>query len=494
MKKMIVNMASRQKRYAIIEKGRLKKLEVYSPGQSSLVGNIYLGTVTKILPGMDAAFIDYGTEKNGFLHRDDLPAYQLHKQSNSGLQHPIGHFVRQGERLLVQVKRDEAGSKGAKLSGIIELSSDLMVYIKGINYVGISKKFEDAASQQKWRKLAVAEKETDEGLIIRTDMEHRQEHVFLHELSGFRKKYMELTRAASGRKAPGLLFEQDSFFEQLLNDISSQGPAEIIVDDFSAYQLIKDKFAQAAVAYYRENPNIFTEFHIEREIERARKKIVWLDHGGYLVIEETEAFTVIDVNTGKNTGKSGKEQTVFETNMEAAREAVHQLKIRNISGIILIDFINMKEKRHRDSILETVKKEARQDEIRNQVIGFTELGILQLTRKRTSPSISKLSSEPCPVCQGYGIIDNAETVAFRLERELFEYRAREEEAVWIEATPDVAAVLLGQSENYRPVLEQAAGKTIRITRLSGPMNHYHIKRFGTMEEIEQAIQADKQLD
>jgi ribonuclease G len=492
MRKLIVNMASRQKRYAVIEDGELLKLEVAAPGQASKVGNIYLGNVVKVLPGMDAVFVDYGTGKNGFLHRDDLPAYQLVKNENESNQNgAIGHYVRQGEKLLVQVKRDETRTKGAKLSGLVELSTKHLVYIKGIDYVGVSKKFENPKAQQRWRKLGVETKQADEGLIIRTGMEKEPEEVFFNELHLLRNQYEGLKQKASAFKSPGLVYESDTFLEGILSEMSSAKSGEILIDEFEGFQQLKhaivDQERNWVITYYRENKNIFSATDVENQIEKALKKIVWLQHGGYLVFEETEACTVIDVNTGKFTGKSGKEQTIFETNLQAAKEVVHQLRIRNISGIILIDFINMKDARHRQQVMEIVSQESVNDEIRTQVIGFTQLGVLQLTRKRTSPSIGEKFTENCPTCQGNGRIESAETIAFRLERELFEYRNREEEAVWIEASKNVIEILLGPNEHYKPILEEAAGRKILITVLPGPLNQYFIKRFGSLQELQTSI-------
>ncbi|MDQ0219365.1 Rne/Rng family ribonuclease [Peribacillus cavernae] len=488
MKKVIVNMSTREKRYAVTDNGKLVKLEMMTPNQQSLVGNIYLGKVTKVLPGMDAVFIDFGQEKNGFLHRDQLPSYQRSKPDPSAT---IGKFVRQGEKLLVQVTRDETGTKGAKLTGLIELSTEYIVYIHGIDYVGVSRKFADPHSQRKWRTAAFESKRADEGLIIRTSMETQDLAMFQKQLSALREQYAEIHNKAAALKSTGLLYAEDTFLDSIQREINAEEAGEVIIDNFAGFKELEERLSLQSGAwkavYYKEKQNIFSGEKVEPQLERALKKIVWLDNGGYLIIEETEALTVIDVNTGKYTGKAEKEQTIFETNLQAASAAASQIRLRNIGGMILIDFINMEDTDHRRKIIEILKDESRRDEMRSTIVGFTELGILQLTRKKTSPSLSEKVTEVCPCCRGTGKIESAETIAFRLERELMEHRHQDEEAVWVEISEKAAKALLGDREAYRPTLEANLGMKLYITNLEGLHNSYVIKRFGSIAGIEIAV-------
>ncbi|WP_241663253.1 Rne/Rng family ribonuclease [Peribacillus simplex] len=490
MKKMIANLASREKRVAVLENGVLRKLEIMPPQKRSTVGNIYLGKVTKVLPGMDAVFIDYGAEKNGFLHRDEIPSFQLTKKSDGKAS--IGQFVRQGEKLLVQVTRDETGTKGAKLTGLIEFSTDSLVYIHGIDYVGVSKKFKNNDLQKQWRETALLHKNPDEGLIVRTSMENECESVFLDRLNGLRELFKGLELKAASLKAPSLLYEKDEYLDMIISEMSGTATGELAIDDFEAYRELKkwiqENRKEWEISHIPGPKNIFSEWNVEAQIEKMAKKIVWLENGGYLIFEETEAFTVIDVNSGKFTGKVAKEATLFAVNQAAAKEVARQLRLRNISGIILIDFINMDQSRHKQEIIDIVKKEAVRDEKRIQVIGFTELGILQMTRKRTSPSLSEMTTVPCPVCSGSGKIESPETVAFRLERELLEHRKTDDEAVWVEVSKAVADVLLGEKESYRPTLEELIGKKIFLSFIPGSRNAYSIKRFGSIQEIGRAFE------
>ncbi|MFE4704761.1 Rne/Rng family ribonuclease [Peribacillus simplex] len=489
MKKMIANLASREKRVAVLENGVLRKLEIMPPQKLSTVGNIYLGKVTKVLPGMDAVFVDYGAEKNGFLHRDEIPSFQLTKKSDGKAS--IGQFVHQGEKLLVQVTRDETGTKGAKLTGLIEFSTESLVYIHGIDYVGVSKKFKNDDLQKQWRETALQYKNPDEGLIVRTSMENESESVFLDRLAGLRELYKGLEVKAASLKAPTMLHERDAYLDMIISEMSGTATGELAIDDFEAYRELKkwiqENRKEWEISHVSGPKNIFSEWNVEAQVEKMAKKIVWLENGGYLIFEETEAFTVIDVNSGKFTGKVAKEATLFAVNQAAAKEVARQLRLRNISGIILIDFINMDNSRHEQEIIDIVKKEAVRDEKRIQVIGFTELGILQMTRKRTSPSLSEMMSVPCPVCSGSGKIESPETVAFRLERELLEHRKTDDEAVWVEVSKAVADVLLGEKESYRPTLEELIAKKIFLSFIPDSKNAYSIKRFGSIQEIGRAF-------
>lgn len=483
MKKIIVNYTSREKRYAVLDEDRVVKIEMMLPNQSSTVGNIYLGKVTKVLPGMDAVFVDYGEEKNGFLHRDDLPTFQLAKDKSG----TVSQYIRQGEKLLVQVKRDETGTKGAKLSGLIELSEESLVYIAGIDYVGVSKKFHNPNNQKHWRQVASQHKQQQEGLIIRTAMEKQSEGAFVQTLEGLREKYQELQKKGSVLKHPGVIFQKDTFLEMLMVEMSKGEQGEVILDNFSFYQQL-DKWAKNerpnwTVAYEPGIKNIFSERQIDIQLEHALKKVVWLENGGYLIFEETEAFTVVDVNTGKFTGKVKKEETLFHTNLLAAKEVAHQLRLRNLGGIVLVDFINMDHPQHRTEVIEMIKQETAEDEMRVSVIGFTKLGILELTRKRASPSLGERMMVNCSTCGGRGKVASPETVAFRLERELLEHRKTDEEAVWIEVNEDVAATLLGKKESYRSILEEAIGKKVILSITPRVENKYEIKRFGDYQEL-----------
>ena len=490
MKKIIASVISREKRYAVLENGKLAKLEVLPPEHLSTVGNIYLGKVTKVLPGMEAAFVDYGAGKNGFLHRDKLPSFQQARREGREAA-GIGSYVHQGEKIIVQVSRDEAGTKGARLTGLFELTAPSLVFIYGQDYTGVSKKFSNARLQQYWRELADRHKRPEEGLIIRTSMEGSSEAEFAARLESLRELAGTIIRKGAAMKKPGLLYARETFHGMLETEMASEPEGELYVDDGPLARELKKQFGESQqgwkIEYVPGPEDIFSKYQLKAAEEAALKRIAWLPNGGYLIIEETEAFTVIDVNTGKFTGRQEKEETLFTANLAAAREAARQMRLRNIAGIVLVDFINMEEEAHRKAIIQAFQDEVRKDEHHVKVVGFTELGILELTRKRTSPSLAEKQTVPCPVCEGTGRVIHPETAAFRLERELFEHRRQDGEAVWIETTESVAGALLGANGDYRPVLEGAIGKKLFITIIDAADNRFTIKRFGTEAAIREAV-------
>ncbi|MBS4215491.1 Rne/Rng family ribonuclease [Neobacillus rhizophilus] len=474
METLIINYIGREKRFAYLRGNRLEKIIFDRPEHRSLVGNIYYGTVTKVLPGMNAVFIDIGEEKNAYLHRDQLPTYLLasEKQGN------VSSYVHQGEKLLVQVDKDATGNKGPKVTGIIEIQGTSLIYMPKGRYVAVSKKIADEKQKAKLRRTGNHMKTEEEGLIFRTSSITATEDELREELSSLRIQYQEFTKKAATLKKPGLIFQKDTFLEMIQNQAEKMSAGEIIVDDLEFKKLLEEKYP---CTYYNGKENIFSAHQIEHEIDKALKRVVWLDHGAYLIFDETEALTIIDVNTGKFSGKADYQDTVLKTNQLAAKEIVRQLRLRDIGGIVLIDFIDMNRDSDKQSILNLFEKELSKDEKRTKVIGFTLLGILQLTRKKTKVTLSEALQDKCPVCEGTGKILSAETIAFRLERELLEHRYSEFEAVLVETTKEVKEHLLPHLE----ILEEMLHFKVFFTTTTVPAHYYLLKQFGPVDEISQ---------
>jgi ribonuclease G len=480
LEKLIVNMTSREKRFAYIKNQQIEKIHFDRPEQRSLVGNIYYGTVTKVLQGMNAVFIDIGEEKNAYLHRDALAKYVIstNKEKESV---PVTTFVHQGEKMLVQVDKDVTGTKGPRVTGIIEIPGEHLIYMPKGRYVAVSKKISDEKQKETLRVLGKQLTSEEEGIIFRTSSAAITENELFEELSTLKDQYNELAGKTTALKRPGVVFQKDTFIETVLDTAASMTNGEVVTDDLSVKKLVGNKNPQLKVSYYNEKENIFAAHRVEHEIEKALKRLVWLDNGAYLVFDETEALTIIDVNTGKFSGKIDYQDTVLKTNQLAAKEIVRQLRLRDIGGIVLIDFIDMKREKDKFSIIETIEKELRKDEKRTRMIGFTPLGILQLTRKKTKVSLSEALQVKCPVCEGTGKILSAETVAFRLEREIFEHRHSENEAVLIETTKEVKQLLQPYLESLEELLHF---KVFFITRPSS-QHHYVVKQFGEVDELAQ---------
>ncbi|MDN3020211.1 Rne/Rng family ribonuclease [Paenibacillus sp. BSR1-1] len=477
METLIVNYFGREKRYAVLRDKQVEKIIIDRPEHQSLVGNIYFGTVTKVLPGMNAAFIDIGEEKNAYLHRDNLSSYILstEKQKN------ISSFVHQGEKLLVQVDKDATGTKGPKVTGIIEIQGSNLIYMPKGHYIAVSKKIADERQNAALKRLGSRLKTEEEGIIFRTSSLNSIEEEIIVELNFLRSQYQELLQTAASLKKSGIIFQKDSFLEMLIEQVSKMTSGEVIIDDLNVKKMLEQKNTHVTFTYYNSLENIFSANKIEHEIEKALKRVVWLDQGAYLIFDETEALTIIDVNTGKFSGKADYQDTVLKTNQLAAKEIVRQLRLRDIGGIVLIDFIDMKREKDKQAIFDLFEKELAKDEKRTKLIGFTPLGILQLTRKKTKVALSEALKVKCPVCDGTGRILSAETIAFRLERELLEHRHSEFEAVLIETTKEVKELL----QSHLEILEEMLHFKVFFAILPAPDHHYVLKQFGTVDEISQ---------
>jgi ribonuclease G len=480
LEKLIVNYTSREKRFAFIKNQQIEKINFDRPEQRSLVGNIYYGTVTKVLQGMNAVFIDIGEEKNAYLHRDVLAKY-VNSTDKEKENATITTFVHQGEKMLVQVDKDITGTKGARVTGIVEIPGEHMIYMPNGRYVAVSKKITDEKQKEKLRLLGKTLTHDEEGMVFRTSSAGLTEEAVVEELSTLRSQYNELIGKTQAMKKPGIIFQKDTFIEMVLETAGSMNDGEVVIDDLSVKKLVEKKNPRLKVSYYNEKENIFATYRVEHEIDKALKRLVWLENGSYLVFDETEALTIIDVNTGKFSGKVDYQDTVLKTNQFAAKEIVRQLRLRDIGGIVLIDFIDMKREKDKLSIIETIEKELRKDEKRTKMIGFTPLGILQLTRKKTKVSLSEALQIKCPVCEGTGKILSAETVAFRLERELLEHRHSEYDAVLIETTKEVKQLLLPHLER----LEEWLHFKVLFITLPSSHHHYVIKQFGDVDELTQ---------
>lgn len=483
-----MNYAAREKRYALLKNNKVEKLVIERPGQQSLVGNIYYGTVTKVLPGMNAVFIEIGEGKNAYLQRHLLASYVLSTEDKKTKEkRGISTFVHQGEKLLIQIEKDATGTKGPKATGIIEIHGNHLIYMPNGRYVAISKKISQDKHKSFLRGLGNKMKESGEGIIFRTSSINCTEEEIKEELELLRIRYEEIIQMSASLKQPGLLFRKDSFIEMVIDSISKMEEGEVIVDDLALKQKLEsnEKVHKGKVnlTYFHQKENVFSVHRVEHEMERALKRIVWLENGAYLIFDETEALTIIDVNTGKFAGKIDLQDTIIKTNKSAAVEIARQLRLRDIGGMILIDFIDMNREVDRQIILEAMEKEFMKDEKRTKIIGFTPLGILQLTRKKTRVSLSETLQEKCSVCDGTGRIMSAETMAFRLERELLEHRHSEFEAVLVETTMEVKEAFEGPNQIYLHHFEKAAHLKIFFHLQTSDSHFYHLKQFGNERKI-----------
>jgi len=470
MKNIIVNILSREQRFAVLENDQLQQIVLCNTSEESLVGNIYVGRVEKIVPGMDAAFINFGQQKNGFLHKGDLLS-----AIGKGKDTPISQLVTQGEKLLVQVVRDETEHKGARVTGFIEISTPYFVYSHGQNHVAVSKKL-SMQDKERWRLIAEEHRKENEGILIRTGMNEQDEAFFVEELQNCRTVYSELKKQLTIAKSPILLHKRNHLLTKLTEEMKS-GTGSVYVDDYTFYQqLQKKKYENWELIHERSKENIFASWNIDDQLSKLYKRIVWLQNGSFLVVEEGEAMTTIDVNTGKFTGKQDKERTIAETNMLAASEAMRQIKLRNLSGIILIDFINSSNATSQKRLIQEIQSCAKRDKQTIQVVGFTDLGVLQLTRKVQSGSLLQATTTVCPTCDGLGRVESAQSAAFRLERELLQYRQSDYSQAAVQVTKSILFWYSGENAFYKQKLEMDTGLEIEFQIIEAEKPMYYIKQ------------------
>lgn len=423
MEQILINLTPRETRVAVVGEGVLQDLFVERACAKGLVGNVYLGRVVRVLPGMQSAFVDIGLERTGFLHVADL--FEAH--SEDGETKPIENVLHEGQALMVQVAKDPIGTKGARLTTTISLAGRKLVYLPRDPHIGVSQRIEDEAMREHLKELLTSIRpETEKGgYIIRTSAEEgATAEEFEQDMAYLGRLWKEIRASREAKPAPSLLYQDLSLAQRVLRDMVHQTTEAIEIDDEKSYAELVE-FAERFVPDVRGHLKLYKgerplfELHgIEEEIARALERRVDLKSGGYLVFDQTEAMTTIDVNTGRFVGKRDFSDTVFKTNLEAAQVIARQLRLRNLGGIIIIDFIDMACDEHREAVLAELRRSIAPDRTRMTVSDFTELGLVEMTRKRTRESLAHVLCEPCPVCGGRGEIKTARTVCYEIMREI----------------------------------------------------------------------------
>ena len=416
---ILINVTPRETRVAVVAAGVVQELLIERSSGRGLVGNIYMGRVARVLPGMQSAFIEIGLERAAFLHVADI-------WENREPGRPIEKILAEGEPLVVQVVKDPIGSKGARLSTQISLAGRLLVYLPHDPHIGISQRIEDENGRAQLRDrlkelLPAGEKG---GFIVRTLAEAASEDELAADVRYLRHLWQAIGERSLGAKPPQLLYQDLSLAQRVLRDMVGAATARVLVDSRENHQKLT-AFAQgympqllAKIEHYTGERPLFELYNVEDEIERALSRRVELKSGGTLVIDQTEAMTTIDVNTGGFVGSRNFDDTIFKTNLEAAQAIARQLRLRNLGGIIVLDFIDMQSEVHRGAVLEEFKRALARDRTRITVNGFTALGLVEMTRKRTRESLAHVLCEPCPTCGGRGEVKTAPTVCYEILREI----------------------------------------------------------------------------
>jgi ribonuclease G len=422
---ILINHTAHETRVAIVQQGILQELHIERLATRGIVGNVYLGKVSRVLPGMQSAFIDIGIERAAFLHVADVwQARSTH--GNHQATQPIEKVLFEGQTLMVQVIKDPLGTKGARLSTQISIAGRLLVHLPQDPHIGVSQRIGDEAerSQLRQRLTGLLPEGFKGGFIIRTSAEEASDEALRSDVDYLHKRWQQILAVSGKQPAPSMLYRDLSLSQRVLRDIADETTTNILLDSPSELDHLRE-FARQYTPDFTSTLKPFTgdrplfELHsIDEEIERALARRVDLKSGGYLIIDQTEALTTIDVNTGGFVGGRNFDETIFKTNLEAAQGIARQLRLRNLGGIIIIDFIDMASSEHRDAVLAELRKALARDRTKSAVNGFTSLGLVEMTRKRTRESLAHVLSESCEVCKGKGHVKTARTVCYEILREI----------------------------------------------------------------------------
>ncbi len=472
---ILINFTPMETRVAVIENGMPQEIYVERAKRRGILGNIYLGRVVRVLPGMQAAFVDVGLERAAFIHVDEVVAQSLTPEERASLS--ISQVLREGESLLVQVTKDPIGSKGARLTTHISLPSRYLVLMPDASHIGVSQRIEDEEERDRLKQILRSElidsdDETAEpecGYILRTVAEGVTELELKGDISFLHRLWESIQNRVKGAKAPATVYEDLPLNMRALRDMTHSEIERIRIDSKETFQRAQS-FARTLVPeieskleYYPGERPIFDLFNVEEEMEKALGRKVELKSGGYLIFDQTEAMTTIDINTGAFVGHRNLEETIFKTNLEAATAIGRQLRLRNLGGIIIIDFIDMEDPEHQRQVLRTLQRQLDKDHAKCKVTGVSELGLVEMTRKRTRESLEQVLCETCETCSGRGMIRTPETVCYQIFREILrQHRAYDTDSYLVIAAKTVVDYLLDDASDHVAELESFIGKTIRF--------------------------------
>ena len=477
---ILINWSPQETRAAIVEQGVVQEVHIERALQRGLVGNIYLGKVMRVLPGMQSAFIDIGLDRSAFLHVADVPQPAVPASAADGEPpppKPIEHMLFEGQTLMVQVIKDPLGSKGARLSAHISIAGRMLVLLPHDTGVAVSQKIEleqRDAVRQRIIDLLEAQRANGNGLptcgyIVRTNAEDANEAELLRDMQYLHTTWSGIKNASQRTAAPALLHQDLNLLQRVLRDMVDERVQSIRIDSREQHGVLLD-FAQtympdtiSRIEHYSGERPIFDLFSVDEEITRALGSRVDLKSGGYLIIDQTEALTTIDVNTGGFVGARNFEETIFKTNLEAAQAVARQLRLRNLGGIIVVDFIDMNMAEHQQAVLAELHKQLQRDRIKTVVGEFSALGLLEMTRKRTRESLARVLCEPCAACGGRGMLKTARSVVYDILREILrEARQFNPQEIRVIAAPAAIDLLLDEESQHLASLSEFIAKPIAL--------------------------------
>jgi ribonuclease G len=491
---IVINVTLQETRVALLEEGVLAELYIERTKDRGIMGNIYKGKVVKVLPGMQAAFVDIGQEKAAFLYVSDVngrvedyeemgfPKEEMPLYFNPPSQ--IEDLLSEGQEVVVQVSKEPLGTKGTRITSHITLPGRYLVYMPTVEHVGVSRRIKDDKERKRLREIVQAIKPPSGGFIVRTASEGAEPDEIRNDMDFLLRVWSNIQKKRENAPAPSLIHSDLTMVLRVIRDILSSQVNRIIIDSKEEYDNIlsfintyipKQKYE---ITLYENKEPIFDAYGIEMEIDKLLGRKVWLKSGGYIVIDMSEALVAIDVNTGRYVGKRNLADTILKTNLEAAKEIAYQLRLRNIGGIIIIDFIDMEREGDREKVYQALEEAIRKDRQKTNIFKISELGLVEMTRKRTRENIARILSEPCSYCEGSGLIKSKTTICYNIFREI--ERTSTElggHSILVEVNPEVADLLYEEERAGVEDLERRLRKKIVIKGKPG----FHQEQYNIIE-------------
>ena len=469
---ILINVSPSETRVAVVENGVLQEVYIERAAKRGLIGNIYRGKVIRVLPGMQSAFVDVGLDKAAFIHAKEIFPLQNNGESKD-ISGDVKDLIREGQDIIVQVVKDMIGSKGARLTTHISLPSRYLVYMPYSDHIGISQRIDDEEERERLRAIVKNCRESSElikgGFILRTAADGVSEAEIKKDMEFVTKLWGLVESRVNKEQELGIIFESLPLLIRTIRDLAQGEVEKVQIDSLESFnkaitfteQFIP--FMTPRVQHYNGERPIFDLYSVEEEIQKALERKIGLKSGGHLVFDQTEAMTTIDVNTGAYVGHRNLGETIFKTNLEAAHAIARQIRLRNLGGIIIIDFIDMDDEEHKRQVLRAFEKMLERDHVKNSVTGVSDLGLVEMSRKRTTESLERILSETCPGCQGRGTIKTAETVCYEIFREIMRAaKAYEADKIMVIASQSVVDRLLDEESSNVADLEEFLQRIIKF--------------------------------
>ncbi|HHT70990.1 MAG TPA: Rne/Rng family ribonuclease [Firmicutes bacterium] len=466
---ILVHATAEETWVAVLEDRVLMELYVDQGGAERFGGNIYKGRVKNVLPGMQAAFVDIGLERNAFLYVADTERKGKSNLTRNNKSANIKEVLQPGQQVVVQVVKEPTETKGARVSMHLSLPGRNLVLMPGADHVGVSRQIQDEKERERLRQAAGNIKPAGMGLIVRTVAAGMEEDEFAQDMDFLLRLHKTIKRRSRARTAPALLYRDLDLVYRIVRDLFTPSVDRFVVDSREVYERTLELLSimgpelQDRVEYFEPGQDLLLTYALEADVEKTFRRKVWLKCGGYIVVDQTEALTAIDVNTGKFVGSTSLQATVLKTNLEAVKEIARQIRLRNIGGIIVVDFIDMDDPSAKNQVVQALEKQLRRDKVKAQVLGLTKLGLVEITRKKERRSLESVFLRPCPYCDGKGKILSEQAVGLKVRREIHRLLAQQPVgALLVEAHPSVAAVLIGPGGKSLKALEKQVGIPVQV--------------------------------